>query len=104
MLLGSESSSDETCTELVTDERRHVAADTLEHGPLPDPCRGLIVSGGHTSLLLVRNLTRDPIVHLGDALDDAADACLDNVARVYRPPHPYPRGAEGSMDAAAQDA
>ncbi|MEH0430327.1 hypothetical protein QBB34_29235 [Streptomyces stelliscabiei] len=32
----------------------HVAADTLERGPLPDPCMVLIVSGGHTSLLLVR--------------------------------------------------
>lgn len=26
----------------------HVAADTLEHGPLPDPCMVQIVSGVHT--------------------------------------------------------
>ena len=44
----------------------HVAADTLEHGPLPDPCVVLVVSGGHTSLLLVRDLARDPIARLGD--------------------------------------
>ncbi|MFI6685733.1 hypothetical protein [Streptomyces sp. NPDC050485] len=100
MVLGIESSCDETCAGLVRGGRRHVAADPLEHSPLPDPCRVLIVSGGHTSLLLVRDLARDPIVHLGDTLDDAADACLDNVARVYRLPHPYFRGAEGSMDAA----
>ncbi|MEV7729737.1 tRNA (adenosine(37)-N6)-threonylcarbamoyltransferase complex transferase subunit TsaD [Streptomyces sp. NPDC087917] len=66
----------------------HVAADTLEHGPLPDPCMVLIVSGGHTSLLLVRDLVRDPIVHLGDTIDDAAGECFDKVARVFGLPYP----------------
>ncbi|WP_432040064.1 tRNA (adenosine(37)-N6)-threonylcarbamoyltransferase complex transferase subunit TsaD [Streptomyces cucumeris] len=66
----------------------HVAADTLEHGPLPDPCVVLIVSGGHTSLLLVRDLVRDPIVHLGDTLDDAAGECFGKVARVFGLPYP----------------
>lgn len=61
----------------------HVAADTLEHGPLPDPSMVLIVSGGHTSLILVRDLARDPITHLGDTLDDAAGECFDKVARVF---------------------
>ncbi|MFD7874067.1 tRNA (adenosine(37)-N6)-threonylcarbamoyltransferase complex transferase subunit TsaD [Streptomyces sp. NPDC059766] len=66
----------------------HVAADILEHGPLPDPCMVLIVSGGHTSLLLVRDLARDPILHLGDTLDDAAGECFDKVARVFGLPYP----------------
>ncbi len=66
----------------------HVAADTLEHGPLPDPCVVLIVSGGHTSLLLVRDLVREPILHLGDTLDDAAGECFDKVARVFGLPYP----------------
>lgn len=66
----------------------HVAADTLEHGPLPEPCMVLIVSGGHTSLLLVRDLARDPIAHLGDTLDDAAGECFDKVARVFGLPYP----------------
>nr|BFD81234.1 tRNA (adenosine(37)-N6)-threonylcarbamoyltransferase complex transferase subunit TsaD [Streptomyces sp. Xyl84] len=66
----------------------HVAADTLAHGPLPDPCVVLIVSGGHTSLLLVRDLARDPIRHLGDTLDDAAGECFDKVARVLGLPYP----------------
>ncbi len=66
----------------------HVAADTLEHGPLPNPCMVLIVSGGHTSLLLVRDLARDPIQHLGDTLDDAAGECFDKVARVFGLPYP----------------
>ena len=30
----------------------HVAVDLLEHGDLPMPCGALLVSGGHTSLLL----------------------------------------------------
>ncbi|MEU8959017.1 tRNA (adenosine(37)-N6)-threonylcarbamoyltransferase complex transferase subunit TsaD [Streptomyces sp. NPDC048518] len=77
----------------------HVAADTLEHGPLPDPCMVLIVSGGHTSLLLVRDLARDPIVHLGDTLDDAAGECFDKVARVFG--LPYPGGP--AVDRAARD-
>ncbi|MEV7190508.1 tRNA (adenosine(37)-N6)-threonylcarbamoyltransferase complex transferase subunit TsaD [Streptomyces sp. NPDC093510] len=77
----------------------HVAADTLEHGPLPDPCMVLIVSGGHTSLLLVRDLARDPIVHLGDTLDDAAGECFDKVARVFG--LPYPGGP--AIDRAARD-
>jgi N6-L-threonylcarbamoyladenine synthase len=60
----------------------HVAADTLEHGPLPPRCVVLIVSGGHTSLLLIGDLARDPIVHLGDTLDDAAGESFDKVARL----------------------
>lgn len=77
----------------------HVAADTLEHGPLPDPCVVLIVSGGHTSLLLVRDLVRDPIVHLGDTVDDAAGECFDKVARAFG--LPYPGGP--AIDRAARD-
>jgi N6-L-threonylcarbamoyladenine synthase len=77
----------------------HVAADTLEHGPLPNPCVVLIVSGGHTSLLLVRDLVRDPIVHLGDTLDDAAGECFDKVARVFG--LPYPGGP--AIDRAARE-
>ena len=36
----------------------HVAVDTLEHGPLPEPAIALLVSGGHSSLLLVDDLAR----------------------------------------------
>jgi tRNA N6-adenosine threonylcarbamoyltransferase len=60
----------------------HVAADTLEHGPLPARSVALIVSGGHSSLLLVEDLATDPIIHLGDTLDDAAGECFDKVARL----------------------
>ncbi|MFJ4379589.1 tRNA (adenosine(37)-N6)-threonylcarbamoyltransferase complex transferase subunit TsaD [Streptomyces albidoflavus] len=77
----------------------HVVADTLEHGPLPDPCVVLIVSGGHTSLLLVRDLARDPVVHLGDTLDDAAGECFDKAARLFG--LPYPGGP--AIDRAARE-
>ncbi|MBV6695774.1 tRNA (adenosine(37)-N6)-threonylcarbamoyltransferase complex transferase subunit TsaD [Kitasatospora aureofaciens] len=77
----------------------HVAAATLDGGPLPNPCVVLIVSGGHTSLLLVRDLARDPIAHLGDTLDDAAGECFDKVARVLG--LPYPGGP--AIDRAARD-
>ncbi len=37
----------------------HVAVDQLEHGPLPEPCLALLVSGGHSSLLRVEDVTGD---------------------------------------------
>jgi N6-L-threonylcarbamoyladenine synthase len=76
----------------------HAAADTLEHGPLPDRSVALIVSGGHTSLLLVRDLVRTPIVHLSDTYDDAAGEAFDKVARLIG--LPYPGGP--SIDEAAR--
>lgn len=60
----------------------HAAADTLAHGPLPGHSIVLIVSGGHTSILEVRDLALDPIIHLGDTLDDAAGEAFDKVSRL----------------------
>ncbi|MBA2574702.1 MAG: tRNA (adenosine(37)-N6)-threonylcarbamoyltransferase complex transferase subunit TsaD, partial [Nocardioidaceae bacterium] len=34
----------------------HVAVDQLEHGPLPEPCVAMLVSGGHSSLLHVTDV------------------------------------------------
>ncbi len=59
----------------------HVAVDLLDHGPLPQPCAALLVSGGHTSLLLVDHITGD-ITELGSTIDDAAGEAYDKVARV----------------------
>ena len=36
----------------------HIAVDQLEHGPLPVPAVALLVSGGHSSLLLVTDVAR----------------------------------------------
>ncbi len=59
----------------------HVAVDVLEHGPLPEPCVAMLVSGGHSSLLLVDDVTRS-LVPLGQTVDDAAGEAFDKVARL----------------------
>ncbi|MBM9459742.1 tRNA (adenosine(37)-N6)-threonylcarbamoyltransferase complex transferase subunit TsaD [Nocardioides sp. zg-536] len=68
----------------------HVAVDQLEHGPLPEPCLALLVSGGHSSLLKVTDVTGhdsgvDP---LGATIDDAAGEAFDKVARLLGLPFP----------------
>lgn len=65
----------------------HVAVDVLEHGPLPEPCVALLVSGGHSSLLLVPDVT-DDVRPLGSTVDDAAGEAFDKVARVLGLPFP----------------
>ncbi len=65
----------------------HVAVDQLEHGPLPSPAIALLVSGGHSSLLLVPDLARE-VVPLGATIDDAAGEAFDKVARVLGLPFP----------------
>jgi N6-L-threonylcarbamoyladenine synthase len=65
----------------------HVAVDQLEHGPLPEPCIAMLVSGGHSSLLKVEDVTIgvDP---LGSTIDDAAGEAFDKVARLLGLPFP----------------
>ena len=65
----------------------HVAVDLLEHGPLPQPCIALLVSGGHTSLLRVDAITSQ-VTELGSTTDDAAGEAYDKVARVLGLPYP----------------
>ena len=65
----------------------HVAVDTLEHGPLPEPTMALLVSGGHSSLLLVPDVTAD-VRPLGRTIDDAAGEAFDKVARLLGLPFP----------------
>ncbi len=65
----------------------HVAVDIVEHGPLPEPTLALLVSGGHSSLLLVPDVTHD-IRSLGSTIDDAAGEAFDKVARVLGLPFP----------------
>ena len=74
----------------------HVAVDQLEHGPLPEPCLAMLVSGGHSSLLRVEDVTGG-VEPLGATIDDAAGEAFDKVARLLglplprRPAH-RPRG------------
>lgn len=65
----------------------HVAVDRLVHGELPEPAIALLVSGGHTSLLRVDDVTCD-VVSLGATLDDAAGEAFDKVARLLGLPFP----------------
>lgn len=65
----------------------HVGVDMLDSQPLEMPTVALLVSGGHTSLLLVRDLTGD-VEMLGETIDDAAGEAFDKVARLLGLPYP----------------
>lgn len=80
----------------------HIAADILDADapPLQYPTVALLVSGGHTSLLLVRDLTGD-VELLGETVDDAAGEAFDKVARILG--LPYPGGPEIDRAAASGD-
>ena len=93
----------------------HVAVDRLEHGALPQPAVALLVSGGHTSLLRVDDVTAD-VTALGATIDDAAGEAFDKVGRLLGLPFPggphidrlavdgnpaaidFPRGLTGPRD------
>ena len=94
----------------------HVAVDSLEHGPLPEPAVALLVSGGHSSLLRVDSLAHG-VTPLGATIDDAAGEAFDKVARLLGLPFPgglpidnaaregsvtiqFPRGLTGPRDQA----
>lgn len=67
----------------------HVGADVLrDDGTEIDlPTIALLVSGGHTSLLHVRDLVSD-VELLGETIDDAAGEAFDKVARLLGLPYP----------------
>jgi N6-L-threonylcarbamoyladenine synthase len=94
----------------------HICVDQLEHGALPEPTMALLVSGGHSSLLLAPDITGD-VRPLGATIDDAAGEAFDKVARVLGLGFPggpaidrhardgdpaaiaFPRGLTGGRDA-----
>lgn len=59
----------------------HICVDQLEHGALPEPTMALLVSGGHSSLLLSSDITSD-VRPMGATIDDAAGEAFDKIARV----------------------
>jgi N6-L-threonylcarbamoyladenine synthase len=75
----------------------HVCAAQLEFGLLEPPLIALIVSGGHTSLVLGDADGR--FTTLGATLDDAAGEAFDKIARFIG--LPYPGGPE--IDRLARD-
>ena len=76
--------------------RGHIAANYLAYPELEPPFLCLVVSGGHTMIIEVKDYTQMNI--LGTTLDDAAGECFDKVARVLG--MPYPGGA--ALDKAAK--
>ena len=64
----------------------HLHAATLEHGESPWPSVSLVVSGGHTELVLVRGFGR--YRWLGSTRDDAAGEAYDKVAKRLGLPFP----------------
>ena len=76
--------------------RGHIAANYLAYPELEPPFLCLVVSGGHTMIVEVKNYTDMNI--LGTTLDDAAGESFDKVARVLG--MPYPGGA--ALDKAAK--
>ena len=76
--------------------RGHIAANYLAYPELKPPFLCLVVSGGHTMIIEVKDYTDMRI--LGTTLDDAAGECFDKVGRVLG--MPYPGGA--ALDKAAQ--
>ncbi|MEO7348959.1 MAG: tRNA (adenosine(37)-N6)-threonylcarbamoyltransferase complex transferase subunit TsaD [Terrimesophilobacter sp.] len=65
----------------------HVGVDVLSGDELEYPTIALLVSGGHTSLLLARDLISD-VELLGETIDDAAGEAFDKVARLLGLPYP----------------
>ena len=76
--------------------RGHIAANYLAYPDLEPPFLCLVVSGGHTMFVEVKDYTDMRI--LGTTLDDAAGESFDKVARVLG--MPYPGGA--ALDKAAK--
>jgi len=61
----------------------HVSVDSLTHSNLLEPTIALLVSGGHSSLLQVNDITGS-IIKLGETMDDAAGEAFDKIARVMK--------------------
>jgi len=59
----------------------HVSVDYLTHDLPTDPTIALLVSGGHSSLLQVDDITGS-ITKLGATIDDAAGEAFDKIARI----------------------
>ena len=59
----------------------HVSVDYLTHDMPADPTIALLVSGGHSSLLQVDDITGS-IKKLGATMDDAAGEAFDKISRI----------------------
>lgn len=76
----------------------HISVDYLTHQQEIQPTIALLVSGGHSSLLQVNDITSS-VVKLGQTIDDAAGEAFDKIARVMK--LGFPGGP--AIDAMAKD-
>lgn len=68
----------------------HIFANFLIHPELEPPFLSLVVSGGHTMLVVVKDYETFEV--LGQTRDDAAGEAFDKIARVLG--YPYPGGPQ----------
>jgi len=68
----------------------HITANFIDHPELQPPFISLVVSGGHTLIIEVKDFNDYKI--LGSTRDDAAGEAFDKVARILK--LPYPGGPE----------
>ena len=64
----------------------HAVVDELGDGPFPERVMALVVSGGHSSLLMLDDTVH--VTELGSTLDDAAGEAFDKVGRLLGLPYP----------------
>lgn len=64
----------------------HFYANWIDKTPPPFPCIGLLVSGGHSDLVLFKD--HGDFEYLGGTRDDAAGECFDKCARMLGLPYP----------------
>lgn len=64
----------------------HAVVDELVDGQFPSRVMALVVSGGHSSLLLIDDTVN--VTELGSTLDDAAGEAFDKVGRLLGLPYP----------------
>ncbi|MBP3222475.1 MAG: tRNA (adenosine(37)-N6)-threonylcarbamoyltransferase complex transferase subunit TsaD [Actinomycetaceae bacterium] len=65
----------------------HIAVDGLVHGEFPEKFVGLVVSGGHSSLLYIEDIAGS-VKELGGTLDDAPGEAFDKIGRLLNLPYP----------------
>lgn len=68
----------------------HLYAAMMEKEEIVFPALGVVISGGHTSIVLIQSMGQ--YVHIGSTVDDAIGEAFDKVAKMLH--LPYPGGPE----------
>jgi N6-L-threonylcarbamoyladenine synthase len=79
----------------------HISVDYLTHDNPLDPTIALLVSGGHSSILQINDITSS-VTSLGSTMDDAAGEAFDKIARVMG--LGFPGGPAVDLEAKSGDA